>query len=157
MNVIHDEFEIGTKVRLKRLVRVSYQPPRPDTILRAGTKGRVVYRHSDLNVTIVGVEWIDDLGEIIRLPVLESELEAHRLGTDMNNENIHADPFDGLGTEGAEAIKRLLHYSWRDINHEYERLTPEEKRRIDPATFARLLGWIGRDNSTLRASLPTSE
>lgn len=63
----------------------------------------------------------------------------------VNKENIHADPFDGLGHEEAETIKRLLHYSWRDTDYDYSDLTREEKKRMSEDTFKKLRKWIGDD------------
>lgn len=40
-----------------------------------------------------------------------------------------------------EAVRRLLHYSWRDIFFEYDKLTSQEKTAITEEQFNQLKDW----------------
>lgn len=42
----------------------------------------------------------------------------------------------------AEAVRRLLHSSWRDIDFEYEGLTHQEKACISKEEHAALVDWV---------------
>lgn len=42
----------------------------------------------------------------------------------------------------ASAIRKFLHYSFADVNYDYNLLTPAEKRLVTPEDFAALVRWL---------------
>lgn len=48
-------------------------------------------------------------------------------------------------TETFKSILRLLYYSWQDIQHQYDALTPKEKTLITEEQFEELVTLIAND------------
>jgi hypothetical protein len=55
--------------------------------------------------------------------------------------HLNALPF---GSPVLDAVKALLHYSWKDIDYRYSGLTEEERSYVTPEQFELLTRWIGK-------------
>lgn len=46
------------------------------------------------------------------------------------------------GGTAFEPVRRLLYYSWKDIDFNYDKLTPQEKQAISKKDFDLLVPWV---------------
>lgn len=118
---------VGTQVRCKKEVRVTYGVTKPDDVVAAGSMGVVQYRPKD-----------EDPGASFEIGVTWLRADATTCGIEVNECDVEV--LTPLGC--AAGIKRLFHYSWKDIGYDYEELTHREQAAISREQFADLVKWI---------------
>lgn len=133
---------IGARVRCKNEVRVEYGPGRPDDVVPPGSTGEVRYRPKDEDPDAsfeIGVLWTRPDGTLCGIEVNEKEVDVL-----LDHKSFSSiPPFETL-----VALKRLLHYSWRDIAYEHDGLTKSEKAALSPEQMALLKKWISPEVGT---------